>query len=238
MKTGYFSPIVLSVLLVGSQLLRAASPAPDTLPTGSLLNATPDFSTWQIDYSYPGDANKMTGKTTGTPVPAPPNPNLASLSSLPPREIIWTRTKPLWHAVTVDTSGAKIEQWSDGNVRLGAEGGRPPSHAPSPTVDPLYLDFNKGFPDMDWISLAAFTGKQSMGGHSCLAFAKGDMKAWVDSETRYPVQWQRGGETRIFRQLPPPTSMLTIPPNFAQVLAAIQHDNALIKQATMRVGAP
>jgi hypothetical protein len=77
-----------------------------------------------------------------------------------------------------------------------------------------------GFPDMTWVSAATYSGVEPIGGHPCLVFKKDDMTAWIDQESRYPVQWQRGGELRTFRQLARPAGTLEPPPEVVKLIQA------------------
>lgn len=229
--------LIAKLLTVGAALLLCeqgsamADPAvvPTPLPNGPLVDQGGAFSAWQITYSYDSDKPAAGGK-------APPVPEAAGhsrVSALSPRTLTLTRTKPLWHAVTVDTTGGKVEQWCDGSVRFLVEGGRPPSLPPSGGLfDAKFPNFSaKYFPDMDWISASTYLGTQTMNSRPCLLFGKGDMKAWIDLETRFPVRWQRGdAETRTFRQLPTPADMLTLPPDVLKASTQIKHDVNLVRR--------
>jgi hypothetical protein len=56
------------------------------------------------------------------------------------------------------------------------------------------------------------------------------MTAWVDSETRYPVKWQRGGETRNFTELPAPDGLLKLPPEVSDLFQGAKRDREKLKQ--------
>jgi hypothetical protein len=222
---------VFAALSWGDQSLVMADPAvePTPLPNGPLLDAGANFSAWQITFSYDSDKPSATGK----PPPAPPKPPMGTFSTLPPRTVTVIRTKPLWHSETIDTCGGKMDQWCDGSVRFLVEGGRPPSLPPiGASFDAKFPNFSAiSFPDMGWISASTYLGTQTMNSRPCLFFSKGDMKAWVDLETRFPVRWQRGdAETRIFRQLPPPTEVLTMPPDVNKASSEIKHDVELARR--------
>jgi hypothetical protein len=222
---------VFAALFLGDQGLVAADPAvePTPLPNGPLLDAGANFSAWQIVYSYASDKPSAGGK----PPQAPPKPPPGTFSTLPPRTITVIRTERLWHSETIDTSGEKMDQWFDGLVRFFVENGIPPELPPSGSqFAARYPNFSAiGFPDMDWISPSTYLGTQTMNSRPCLLFSKGDMKAWINLETRFPVRWQRGdAETRTFRQLPPPTEMLTLPPDVIKASGQIKHDVELARR--------
>jgi hypothetical protein len=203
------------------------------LPDGPLLNVAPDFSTWQITFSYASDKPSAAGKAPPAPLPPPPG----ILSTLPPRTITVIRTKPLWHAEIIDTAGWKMDQWDDGASRYYIASGSPPRFVPNGYgSDPKFTDFTTAsFPNMDWISAATYVGTAPMDSHKCMVFSKGDMKAWIDLETRFPVRWQRtDAETRTFRRLSPPDDKLILPSSISKISAAIQHD----RDVFMRHAAP
>lgn len=214
---------VLAAVSPTDQSLMAADPAVEQapLPGGPLLNAGDDFSAWQITYSYASDKPSATGKPSPPPIPAPL------------RTLTLTRTKPFWHAEAIDISGGKMDQWCNGALRLVVVGDRPPGLPPSgANFAAKFPNFSAiSFPDMDWISPSTYVGMQLLGLNKCMVFSKGDMKAWIDLETRFPVSWQLGStETRTFRQLPPPDGMLTLPPDVSKVFASLNHDLDLMRR--------
>jgi len=199
-----------------------ADPA-DTTPSGPLLNRMGDFSAMEITYSYAQDQAKASaGAPSAPPLPAP-LPSYVPVT--PPRVVTLTRTKPIWHVVRVDTLGNKIEQWSNGTDVFCVASGLPEPMLDTHDVYSGFPDYTViDFPDMGWVSLQTYQGVQPKGGRPCLVFAKDDMTAWVDAESRLPVQWQKGGETRTFRQLPPPTERLELPSKIAALAAIRAHD--------------
>lgn len=216
--------IVLLALLIllGASLNIFADPtkAQAPLPDGPLLSSGGDFTAWQITYAYDSDKPSPNGQ----PPPPPPKTPFGQLSLLPVRSVTLTRTKPYWHSVTTDIGGGKMEQWSDGASRLFSEGDFPPMLAPS-APSWKFPDFNTiGFPDMDWISASTYVGSETIDGKKCLAFSKGDMKTWVELNSRFPVRWQRGKEVRTFRQLPPPTDSLSPPPDISAVFVSLKRN--------------
>jgi hypothetical protein len=202
---------------------------PPALPQGPLLSPNPDFSAWKIDYSY-GSDNDATHK----PVPPPPLPP-GNFSIRPIRSLTITWTKPLWHSVAIDTAGVRTEQWCDGTIRLFTENGSSPAFSTqtlgSSALAAKLFDFSsQKFPDMNWISPSTFAGTASVNGRSCIVFQQSGMQAWVDLQTRVPVQWKRGDETRVFQQLSSPGAPLTLPPDFGKIFAAIRHDYELLNR--------
>jgi len=212
---------VLTVLLGGNSALKgddsvSQSPA---LPPGPLLSNGGDLSAWQISYSYASDNNKDAA-SAATPPPA------NAVLILPVRSITITRVKPKYHVVMIQKSGTKLEQWYDGETRFMEQPGvaNPQIMDNVVTAVSPFPDFTStDFPDMGWIDSSHYTGVADMGGRKCLVFNNGDMTAWIDPQTRFPVQWQRGTETRTFRQLPTPIE-LEFPPSIAKVSDGLKRE--------------
>ena len=222
---------LLMALLVeaATKIFAADADSRAALPDGPLLSKSPALSAWQIDYSYASD-KQAAQKPAPTPAVSNAPPLIQSLSVLPPRTLILTRTKPIWHAVLVDISGGKAEQWFDGSARYFLQKGYTPfitSNSESRFPDFTTIDF----PDMNWVSASTFVGTEVMDAHPCLVFSKGDMKAWIDTQSRFPVRWQRKEETRKFRELPAPSDILTLPEELVPLSRAV-------KQADVRRHTP
>jgi len=203
--------------------LRAQTGEPPPLPPGPLLQKMADYSAMKITYSYPQEQEKAIATDK-----SPPGPTLFSLT--PIRQLTLTRTKPIWHAVRVDVYGNNLGQWYDGHNSYCEVVGISEPAVNNPAQGQTYSagmpDLNQtDFPDMGWISPQTYTGVETMVGHKCLVFKKNDMTAWIDLESRLPVQWQRGKETRTFQQLPPPTALLALPPKIAAFAAIIYRND-------------
>lgn len=212
------------ICILGLLSTTISANASAELPQGPLLNSSSDFSTWQITYSYPEDQKK------GTPAPPPPPSLPGSISILPPRSITVTWTKPLWHSIIVDTGGTKSELWSDGTCYAFQQNGSP--FAMYMTLQYLkFPDFSSvSFPDTNWISPATYTGLESVGGRQCLIFTHDNMRAWIDLQSRFPLQWTRGGEKRIFQQLSPSSTMLDLPPEVKKLFSDMHKALDLLKK--------
>jgi hypothetical protein len=193
------------------------------LPSGPLLQKMADYSAVQITYSYPEAPAKPAPGGWG-----PPGPDRSPTS--PIRQLTLTRTKPIWHALRIDIYGNTMGEWYTGRHDFYEAVGFPEPllHDPSPSqINAQGLpDFRRvDFPDMDWVSSQTYAGVESVGGRQCLIFKKNNMTAWIDLESRLPVQWQQGGEIRTFQQLPPPTEPLVLPPKIAKIAAALNYDH-------------
>jgi len=206
------------------------------LPAGPLLGRLADFSAVQTTYAYASDKMK--------PATATPAPHFLSYKpSDPARSVTLTRAKPTWHVSRVDINGNSVDEWSEGTDIYCLASGLPDPLLQN-TSDPTgFPDYNKvDFPDMEWISPKTYQGVQAMKGHPCLVFKIAETvtgietTAWIDLETRLPVQWQRGNETRTFRQLSPPTDILRMPSAIAAFIAVRKHDREMQMRPIVRGG--
>jgi hypothetical protein len=193
------------------------------LPPGPILDRAPLFSTWQIAFVYGSQSDKGGGSGASTP----PSSANAPGSTLP-RLLTVTRTTPQWHAVLLDVSGNKREVWYNGSVRFtmgpkDSDVGVSVKDAPG-FSDPL-LDYNSGpdFPDVEWVSPDKYLGMER--GTPDWVFQDGPNGAmvWIDSTTHFPVQWQRGGETRTIQFLAPPSGQLVLPDKLQALATGIKH---------------
>jgi hypothetical protein len=211
-------------ILAASAALRAADPAPEPAPPGPLLKKAGDICAWQIVYKYESKH-------------APGTDNL--FLSTAPSKVTFTRTRPLWIAVTEDLGGNVLTQCSDG-LQEFVLGTRQEAPIFCPVEEggkrtKFLVDFGAGdYPDLDWIAAGTFVKTTDLGGHRSLLFQKGDTWAWVDEETRLPLLWKRPGESRTFQHLPPPTGMIQLPPNVAKFSEALKKDAETLARRASR----
>lgn len=234
-KPCLFYSLVLMVWVAGGHFLSAAPENEDSqrLPSGPIKPG--DFAAWRIDYVYPDDKKQPSTAKASVPLEPPAQPK-NSFVVRPPRQIQITWAKPLWHAAIVDIAGNHLEEWSNGEMRLYWGEGFAPLFAPSQgNFSRLLPDFTKGFPETEWISQTTFSGNQSVGGRQCLLFVKDNMQLWVDGETHYPVQWQKGGVTCTYLPLPSPSGPLEVPPAVARVFAAQKENDELVRKVQRRM---
>ena len=187
------------------------------LPSEPLVVQPPDYSKVAITYSYPDErAAKANGKTL------PPDGR--------PRMITMTRTKDIIWQEIVDGLGAKIECWhvrgSDYSKGVDAVSWGQ-AQKPSATAGQIL--------QLDWIDRGNYVGTIKYANRDCLVFAQGvppnfDLQravaedkldsfrflAFIDKETRLPVEDHHFGDFRFFRFEDAPTAPLTLPPDLAQ----------------------
>jgi hypothetical protein len=209
----------------------SAPPVPSAaLPSGPLINKIGNMDAWKIDFTY---AKKEKGGEQGSKqevdsaATASSDPD-ENIFAVPNRRIIITYTKPIMHVQIEKTRGAAVHQWSNGEIQyldLPKMGAFLYNRIPGKNSTEEYIDFRNGqFPDMEWISKETYVGMREAGGRNCLMFTSNEMTAWVDSETRYPLFWRRGNETRVFQRLEAPGSMLQLPSSITKIDEAVKKD--------------
>jgi hypothetical protein len=192
-----------------------------TLPPDFALGKMPAFSKWQILFSYDDDK-----PAAGAAAPAPKGVKAAPRA----RQVTVTRTDPLWHAIVVNTDGTTQECWGEANFLYfrPASGGQPFEFHSDSRVNfggssNFITNYAQGdFPDLAWISPKTYIGGQK----GIFVFQESEDKrnkgdkgamAWVAADTRYPISWKKGNETRVFHILTPPTDQITFPPDIAKM---------------------
>jgi len=233
-------PTLLVLFEASAIALQATEPAgtlkQEPLPPGPLLQRIPDFSSWRVNFSYVQDQAKPADGNN----PPPTRRDDTFFLPAAPRTLTITRTNPRWLAIMKDVQGNLLEQCFDGEREFVSgsmeQGGVPqgafiviPDFATG--VVEKHIDFSRmDFPDMDWISKETYKGTQTNNERTYLVFNKGEITAWVDLASRFPVQWKKGGETRTFEQLPPPSRMVDLPPQSAALAEAIKKDLERLKR--------
>jgi len=233
-----FFAAVLTVLLGGNSALKgddsvSQSPA---LPPGPLLSNGGDVSAWEIDYSYATDQSS-TVAADGTAKPTYPVPPPNSYLLLPIRKVMIFRSKPQFHVTIIELDGEQFDQWSDGDLTFFRT---PDSSAITIFSDPRNaLKFpdvkDTDFPDMEWVSPSNYMGVQTIRSRPCFVFTQKGETAWIDTQTLFAVQWQKGDETRVFKQLPNLTSF-SLPPEVQKISAEAKKELNAWKRPSPMVG--
>ena len=215
-----------AMILVEASAQDVAPAGAPVLSDGPIVAKVGNFDAWEIDFTYsnkddlPSEADATASAVNSVPV---------DVFLAKTRRVILTRTKPIWHVEITKSKGGKIDQWGDGadqfldtpatgaylNHQLAAQG----SYTGSP------IQFEDGdFPDMEWLSKKNYIGVQTVGGQKCFTFSEGDKMAWINLETKFPIAWRRGQETRVFKQLPPPSTTLQLPASIIKIKDALNAD--------------
>jgi hypothetical protein len=236
----FYGILFSGVFALSCGALRAQSGAADSkpeLPSGPLVNKVGKMDSWEIIYSYADEkkADDPATKDGEKPVPDPVDDMLFAAKI---KKATITVTFPFWHIEVMKDKGGTVDQWFDGNKQFlvspkrGSYARQQVFNSKEDTVDGVLVTFgNYEFPDMGWISPQNFVGVQDIGKQKCYAFTSADNQAWISVETRNPVAWRRGVETRLFHQLAPPSQMLAMPQGILKVKEAINKD-------TQRIGKP
>jgi hypothetical protein len=238
--------LMLAVNVYGQE--KPSTPAKPEAPSGPLIGSVPDFSQWEISFSYPKARKKksaavVAGQKTPTPV------NLS--------KSITTKTKDIIHEEMIDISGNQTQKWYIGRLQYtklpgqsnwfesdgsGGSGGK--------TIDPAYSPLPAtGFRDLDWISADTYVGTVKYNKCDCLIFVPGgtatldkaDSKkdarlqsektiAYIDVETRLPVLVRFNGETRNVTFNAQPTTMLTLPVELTEQVKQGEEGRARLSQ--------
>jgi len=205
------------------------------LPSGPLLRPSANYSKWQIKYKYLQDADKKDEEL----YKAAPSPQRekGTMSMAPIRQVVVTRTDPVIRVEMVDVDGYNIDQWiENGNALFVASGLSDPTIM-SPQLKAHIGDYTTpNFPDMQFVSPSTYVGVQPLGGHPCLVFVDKETTVWIDVDTRFPVAWRREGETRIYRELPPPQATLVVPAKFKELGGILKRNQDLLKVPPPRGG--
>jgi hypothetical protein len=228
----------LLLILVGSHAWAqddsARKPAP---PDGPLLAPAPDFAQWTVTFTYPKDPSQKDNA-------APAAPETRT------KTIITTKTKDIVHEETINGLGAKREDWHIGTVQYALVPGSTTWYQGSAKSDfPA-----KGFRDLDWVTEDNYIGRGSLAGHACLIFAPSSPQrasgqngaglmesldtlptvAYIDAETRLPVQVRENGVSRAFQFASPPTEVLSLPPDLEANLQKVEQTRARLSQPPPR----
>jgi hypothetical protein len=236
------SLMVSTFLLAGGVFAQEAADSSNGLlkpPAGSMIASAPELSQWVITFSYPGD----TPKGVTPPPPLPADNRL--------RAITTTKTKEIVHEQAVNGMGRTIDTWVIGQDQFFKAsddtfwGRALPGHSVWPA---------NGFRDLDWVSRDNYVGTMKYAGHSCLVFIQGapvgmniakpgapvpsfdsfNVVAFIDAESRLPVESRDVGVVRSFQFGPEPTDKLVPPPDLAQELKHAALLNATFSQRPTR----
>ncbi len=212
-------------------------PAKPLPPPGKLLAVAPDYSQWVVTYSYPDERDK-TSQVAGTAAPA---------AASRVKTITTTKTGDIVREEIVTSAGKKYEEWHVGTTQFRkapdtkvwlqndlielTDGRGTTDYSPLPV---------SGFRDLDWITKDSYAGIIKYGEKNCLIFVLSappgldlsdprtqedtikqlGMIAFVDAESRMPLQVQTNSIIRFYHFNEPPTEKLKLPEDLAQQIKA------------------
>ncbi len=251
MKTSLLAAPVFIFMMLGHAYPQADRPPLADAPSDPLLQSAPDFSQWEIAFTYPKDPRSQpTAKPSGK-VPA--------ATAICPGKSVTTRTRQIVHEDVTDLDGQRTEKWHIGTLQYA----RPPGQkvwfesdagglADGTAIDANYSPFPaSGFRDLDWISRTTYLGTLKFNDRDCLVFTPDDSPnnvsvdraqqlanweslptvACIDAVTRLPVLVRINGETRRFTFCDPPAEMQVLPSDLAeQVKKAEEARTRLLQQ--------
>jgi len=228
--------------LIGKIFLGAIVAALATSPSalaqnkpleGAPLNAAPEFAQWTITFSYP---DQRAPKTPNSPPAIPP------ASDGRPKEIVTTKTKTIVHEETTEGRGTKSEKWYVGATQYRKDPGATIWFANEPsTLVNVQKDFHytplppSGFRGLEWLTPETYAGVISYQGRNCLVFLPGGAAAiklggpgapypalaelpnvaFIDANTRLPLEVRNGGIIQFYQFAREAPSMQALPPDLA-----------------------
>ena len=221
------------------------TPASPELPSPPLLRPPPDFSQWEINFSY-GD-EKQTKHKSGHKAEATPAASTARL-----RKIVTTKTGRIVHVELIDVLGQSADIWYDAGTQYSKSAGQALWYQVAKT--PTDLNYRPlpaiGYSDMELVKADNYAGNTSYDKRDCLVFIAGgyhklnlnnardaqkklksvDSIAYIDAESRLPVAVTTSDDSRTFQFDPPPTKMQVLPIDLVQQIKKGQDANARFGQ--------
>lgn len=231
-------------LLAGGVLAQEPALEP---PPGPLLQSIPDYTRWEIAYSY--------GDETGSGQASGPRPTPAPNAT---QKVSTTKTGQIVHEETRDMSGALLDKWQVGETFYAKFPGQDYwgeydalYRQRNATNDPKYLPVPKEkFQELEWISRESYAGMISKGDSGWLVFVPSGKKgiklddpqllqslpsyALVDEKTRLPVVFKSPGLIRRYSFSEVPKTLLTLPSDLQQAIRSGQEKRDKIFSAPQR----
>jgi hypothetical protein len=213
-----FAALLLPVM-VGSLHAQEIPP----YPGGPPLKRAPDMSSWQVtcQATAPTGTPALPGLTT------PPPPILPFVT------MTVVKTKDRRSIESIDAAGLKTIRFFDGSMESYTAPGTLTARyftGENKKMPGFYIDFSRtDFPECGWITPEKYSGIEVRSDHKCLVFTDNAAKpaqaagnssspsdaasstAYVDLDTRLPVNDQVGRLTYTYQYLPAPTEMLSLP---------------------------
>ncbi len=206
--------LVLVCFFIAPFSARSQTPA----PKGPFVSRVPQNTRWEIHYQY-GNEPKRTEELDA--------PKGEVSNDLRPRRVVVIKTPEALYEQTLALSGETWRRWHFGKLQLELLQIGPKGQAfalsANDTKNILVSSFqNNDFRDLAWLNASNFRELRKFGGVDCLFFAddveqetlpgpdgsketkgpKIQTAAWIDAQSRLPVKFQRGTETRIYHYGP------------------------------------
>lgn len=209
----------------------SAKPLKPSLPTGALLQTAPNYSQWEVVFTYT-DEQKQDKSTESKPKV------LFTGAETRVRKVLTTKTGRILHEEYTNIAGRAWEIWFSDSNQYQKSGTATiwfesrPGQGGDGSYDPVPPS---GFRKLDWIVPSNFAGTILNGNSSCLVFTPGGSQkldlsdpaqqaaaikaapvvALIDAETRFPIVVRTQSEVRTYRFGPAPTQMQILPNDLA-----------------------
>jgi hypothetical protein len=188
-------------------------------PSPPFIQKAPSPGQWTITFSYPEEHQP---KAAGAPT-APP-PDLSGRI----RTITVTKVKDIAHVEAIRIEDTKLEEWHSGTTVYAKTNGTDIYAQGSETSEGnSSMSTSSEFQDMKWVTAESYLGTIKYSGHDCLVFvpnapatlkisdadaftkfvATAPLVAFIDAETRYPVEVRTGGVYHSYQFSDPPNSL-------------------------------
>ena len=238
-------------------ILYAQKPAEiesSPLPSGALLVRAPSLARWQITSS--SESAPSASPAAASSLPQPSLPRAAEV-----RQITVTKSGMAYYREVLFDDSSELDEWWVAGVQVTQKKGHPGLLVSHQTGDLFYMNFvSSDFPEFDWIGPKTYIGIQKLGGRKCLVFksqiqrvpevamrgmspeelmsAQKDLQpvmAWIDLETRLPLQFATEGKKETYTFLLPSSGPLVLPSAVEKEIIALA---AIKAQANRRAPHP
>ena len=196
----------------------AAKPTP---PSGPLIQTPPNPGQWIVTFSYPEERAKKGDDSAATQSQS----NLSGEI----RIITTTKLKKIAHVEIASIKGTKLDLWTN-DTMLYSKPTDSKEWSLSATKDNKANQdmVSDKFSDLDWVGAGTYLGSIKYSGHDCMVFSPNapadvnlmdsdslkklmdtaDMLAFIDAQTRCPVEVHNNGVYRFFQFGDAPPSLV------------------------------
>lgn len=209
------------------------------LPAGPLLRSWEPRESWTIDFEYKNPPPAASAGDSGEESPDVRKPGFSD--NAPPSVVSITRFEPFYTMRYVGRSPSDLIRYFVLEDAFFVQA--PPKNTTTRGIHPALLDpeaqsfaqkvllaaLAGAFIGFEWISPDNYVGVEDVEGVPCFVFKNEETTAWIDSEKRQPVMWQRGGETRRFALEAPPTKH-DVPQDVLQRIRGIMEDRDALRR--------
>lgn len=200
------------------------------LPPGPLIQKrAPDYSQWTIKVAPRPDKPKAEPVKNDAAPGKEEKPYWGEMVSI-------TKTENIMLRRTMDAQGQTWNTWCIEDFQTTISPDEKSLMMQSRSLDPNvpasnYEDYSQtDFPGFEWVSAKSYAGIKLINGKKCILFQGkgrsdvegkdgGDLMAYINLETRYPVALIIGNDCRTYEFQAPPQTKLQIPQILKQLLS-------------------